>query len=37
MAELMDAPRVVDTRNLLDRDVLRRAAFEWVGLGRRAA
>lgn len=26
---------VVDTRNLLDPDVLRRAGFAWVGLGRR--
>ncbi|OLT15096.1 UDP-glucose 6-dehydrogenase [Pseudonocardia sp. CNS-139] len=37
MAEQMDTPRVIDTRNLLDRDVLRRSAVEWVGLGRRAA
>jgi UDPglucose 6-dehydrogenase len=26
---------VVDTRNLLDPDVLRRANFKWNGLGRR--
>ncbi|MDT7637594.1 MAG: hypothetical protein QOC83_1882, partial [Pseudonocardiales bacterium] len=24
---------VVDTRNLLDPDVLRRAGFSWVGVG----
>jgi UDPglucose 6-dehydrogenase len=28
---------VIDTRNLLDPDVLRRASFDWVGLGRRAS
>jgi UDPglucose 6-dehydrogenase len=26
---------VVDTRNLLDSDVLRRAGISWVGVGRR--
>jgi UDPglucose 6-dehydrogenase len=26
---------VVDTRNLLDPDVLRRAGFSWIGVGRR--
>ncbi|HWN34213.1 MAG TPA: UDP-glucose/GDP-mannose dehydrogenase family protein, partial [Pseudonocardia sp.] len=26
---------VVDTRNLLDPDVLRRAGFSWVGVGSR--
>jgi UDPglucose 6-dehydrogenase len=25
---------VVDTRNLLDPDVVRRAGFQWEGLGR---
>ncbi|WP_300016164.1 UDP-glucose/GDP-mannose dehydrogenase family protein [Pseudonocardia sp.] len=31
----MSARLVVDTRNLLDPDVLRRAGFTWVGVGRR--
>jgi UDPglucose 6-dehydrogenase len=35
MAEVVAEPVVVDTRNLLDPDVVRRAGFSWVGLGRR--
>jgi UDPglucose 6-dehydrogenase len=35
MAELAASPVVVDTRNLLDPDVLRRNGFTWVGLGLR--
>jgi UDPglucose 6-dehydrogenase len=35
LAEVVNRPVVVDTRNLLDPDVLRRANFEWNGLGRR--
>ncbi len=35
LAEVVNRPIVVDTRNLLDSDVLRRAGFEWLGLGRR--
>lgn len=35
MAELTDRPVVVDTRNLLDPDVLRRAGLTWIGLGRK--
>jgi UDPglucose 6-dehydrogenase len=31
---VVEAPVVVDTRNLLDPDVLRRAGFAWMGLGR---
>ena len=31
---VVDVPVVVDTRNLLDPDVLRRAGFAWIGLGR---
>ena len=34
MAEVVAEPVVVDTRNLLDPDVLRRAGFAWIGLGR---
>ncbi|NMI00093.1 UDP-glucose dehydrogenase family protein [Pseudonocardia acidicola] len=34
-AGLVRHPVVVDTRNLLDPDVLRRAGFAWVGVGRR--
>jgi UDPglucose 6-dehydrogenase len=34
MAELTTSPIVVDTRNLLDPDVLRRNGFSWIGLGR---
>ncbi|MFC4859091.1 UDP-glucose dehydrogenase family protein [Actinophytocola glycyrrhizae] len=35
LAAVVNRPVVVDTRNLLDPDVLRRAGFEWNGLGRR--
>jgi UDPglucose 6-dehydrogenase len=35
MAGLVKRPVVVDTRNLLDPDILRRAGFTWIGLGRR--
>jgi len=35
LAGVVARPVVVDTRNLLDPDVLRRANFEWNGLGRR--
>ena len=35
LASVVARPVVVDTRNLLDPDVLRRANFEWNGLGRR--
>ena len=35
LAGVVARPVVVDTRNLLDPDVVRRAGFEWVGLGRR--
>jgi UDPglucose 6-dehydrogenase len=35
LAGVVAKPVVVDTRNLLDPDVLRRAGFEWQGLGRR--
>jgi nucleotide sugar dehydrogenase len=31
---VVGAPIVIDTRNLLDPDVLRRAGFDWMGLGR---
>jgi UDPglucose 6-dehydrogenase len=34
LAETIGNPVVVDTRNLLDKDVLRRAGFTWTGLGR---
>ena len=34
LAGAVGAPVVVDTRNLLDPDTLRRAGFAWVGLGR---
>jgi UDPglucose 6-dehydrogenase len=34
LAGVVAAPIVVDTRNLLDPDVLRRAGFAWIGLGR---
>jgi UDPglucose 6-dehydrogenase len=34
LASVVEAPVVVDTRNLLDSDVLRRAGFAWIGLGR---
>lgn len=36
LATLTATARVVDTRNLLDPDVLRRASFEWTGVGRTA-
>ncbi|HEX2132742.1 MAG TPA: UDP-glucose/GDP-mannose dehydrogenase family protein [Actinophytocola sp.] len=35
LAGVAARPVVVDTRNLLDPDVVRRAGFEWDGLGRR--
>ncbi|HWM02146.1 MAG TPA: UDP-glucose/GDP-mannose dehydrogenase family protein [Actinophytocola sp.] len=35
LAEVVGKPVVVDTRNLLDPDVVRRAGFQWEGLGRR--
>jgi UDPglucose 6-dehydrogenase len=35
LASVVANPVVVDTRNLLDPDVLRRAGFSWAGLGRR--
>jgi UDPglucose 6-dehydrogenase len=34
LAGSVRTPVVVDTRNLLDKDVLRRAGFDWTGLGR---
>jgi UDPglucose 6-dehydrogenase len=34
LATAVRNPVVVDTRNLLDKDVLRRAGFVWTGLGR---
>ncbi|MET0132915.1 MAG: UDP-glucose/GDP-mannose dehydrogenase family protein [Kibdelosporangium sp.] len=34
LAETVRSPVVVDTRNLLDKDVLRRAGFAWTGLGK---
>jgi UDPglucose 6-dehydrogenase len=34
LAEMTSTARVIDTRNLLDPDVLRRAAFTWTGVGR---
>ena len=34
VAELTASPTVVDTRNLLDPDTLRRAGLSWTGLGR---
>ncbi len=34
LSGVVAAPIVVDTRNLLDPDVLRRAGFAWIGLGR---
>ncbi|ATY09296.1 UDP-glucose/GDP-mannose dehydrogenase family protein [Amycolatopsis sp. AA4] len=33
LAEVVRRPIVVDTRNLLDSDVLRRSGFSWTGLG----
>jgi UDPglucose 6-dehydrogenase len=35
LAEVAGSRLVVDTRNLLDADVMRRAGFTWVGVGRR--
>lgn len=35
LAAAVARPIIVDTRNLLDPDVLARAGFTWVGLGRR--
>jgi UDPglucose 6-dehydrogenase len=35
LAGVVGRPVVVDTRNLLDPDVVRRAGFQWEGLGRR--
>ena len=34
VASAMDAPRVVDGRNLLDREALRRRGFAYKGIGR---
>jgi UDPglucose 6-dehydrogenase len=36
LAVLTATATLVDTRNLIDRDVAARAGFRWVGLGRRA-
>ena len=36
LAEAVATPTLVDTRNLLDPAVLRRAGFSWVGVGRAA-
>jgi len=36
LADAVAAPTLVDTRNLLDPAVLRRAGFSWVGVGRAA-
>jgi UDPglucose 6-dehydrogenase len=36
IAQLVAGGKVVDTRNLLDADVMRRADFHWNGLGRRS-
>jgi UDPglucose 6-dehydrogenase len=36
LAGVVSRPVVVDLRNLLDADVLRRAGFSWTGLGKRA-
>jgi UDPglucose 6-dehydrogenase len=36
LATVVSRPIVVDLRNLLDADVLRRAGFAWTGLGKRA-
>lgn len=36
LAGVVARPIVVDLRNLLDADVLRRAGFSWTGLGKRA-
>jgi hypothetical protein len=34
VAAVLEAPRVVDGRNLLDREALRRRGFEYRGIGR---
>jgi UDPglucose 6-dehydrogenase len=34
VAGLMETPRVVDARNLLDRPALERRGFSYVGIGR---
>jgi len=34
VAGLMETPRVVDARNLLDRAALERRGFSYVGIGR---
>jgi UDPglucose 6-dehydrogenase len=34
VAGLMETPRVVDARNLLDRPALERRGFRYVGIGR---
>jgi UDPglucose 6-dehydrogenase len=34
LAETVRKPVVIDTRNLLDPAVARRAGFEWIGLGK---
>ncbi len=34
LAGVAAAPVVIDTRNLLDGDILRRAGFTWIGVGR---
>ncbi len=36
LAAAVNRPIVVDLRNLLDADVLRRAGFSWTGLGKRS-
>ncbi|GAA1273021.1 UDP-glucose/GDP-mannose dehydrogenase family protein [Pseudonocardia aurantiaca] len=36
IADAVAAPIIVDTRNLLDPDVLRRASLRWIGIGRSA-
>jgi UDPglucose 6-dehydrogenase len=36
LASVINTPLVIDTRNLLDPDVPRRAKFAWIGVGRRA-
>ncbi|GAB3911500.1 hypothetical protein GCM10029964_117560 [Kibdelosporangium lantanae] len=33
LATTVRNPTVVDTRNLLDKDVIKRAGFVWTGLG----
>ncbi|MGI5125369.1 UDP-glucose dehydrogenase family protein [Pseudonocardia sp. CA-107938] len=34
LAGVTTTPVVIDTRNLLDADILRRAGFTWIGMGR---